>query len=357
MPESSLTLRAGPRALERIRREGFTPAMVGHIGAAAGGPKWMILDRLDRALFGTWFRDHTQPVIAVGASIGGWRLACAAQRDPVAAIQRFEDAYLAQAYAADAGPADVSREAWRILAAVLGERGAGEVLAHPWLRLNVVAARTKGWIGSSTPSLEALGYAGALLANAVSRRRLAGHVERVLLHVPDGALRAQPDGFVTHHAPLTTDNLPFALMASASIPGVMPPVRDIPGAPPGPYIDGGMIDYHMDLPLPPADDGRIAFLPHFSERVVTGWLDKFLPWRRAQNLDGTLVLAPSPALLARLPGGRIPDRRDFSRYKGRDAERIAAWKGAIGEGQRMADEFLELARTERFAAAVRPLVP
>jgi hypothetical protein len=389
-PGQSLVVLAGRHALARIRRDGFSADTAGFMGAAAGGPKWLILNRLDRALFGEWFRGRTRPLAAIGASIGSWRLACAAQQDPVAAIERFEAAYLGQQYGPRPTPAEVSAEARRILDVMLGETGAQEILAHPWLKLNVVTALCRGGIGSRNGFLQKTALAGAALSNLLSRRLLALWMQRLVLHPAGAAPPAFHDGFRTRHATLDAGNLADALMASAAIPMVMAPVRDIAGAPAGACLDGGMIDYHMDLPLRSGMDlplrsgmdlpfrsgmdlplrsdmdssredhaasrhaGDIVFLPHFGSTVTPGWLDKFLPWRRARHLDDVLLVAPSPALMAALPNGKVPDRRDFQRYAGRDAERIRDWKIAVAEGQRLADDFMELAASGRIAEHARP---
>ena len=343
----TLIIKAGPTARRLIERDGFTPELFSHMGAAAGGPKWLILNRLDRALFGEWFKPRKKSLTVVGASIGNWRMACAAQRDPVAAIERFEAAYLSQRYGLKPSPREVSEEAWRILRLLLGENGGTEILSHPRLRLNVVTARCRGWIGSETPFLQKTALLGALVSNLASRRLLGLWLQRVILHSPAAApVALRDDGFATQYAPLTADNLEAALMASASIPMALAPVRDIPGAPTGVYLDGGMIDYHMDLSLCggmdlPLRDGteNLLFLPHFCETVTTGWLDKFLPWRKPENLGNVVLVAPSQEFLATLPNGKVPDRHDFWLYAGRDDERIRDWKIAVAEGQRMADEF------------------
>ena len=50
----ALTLKAGPRALARIRQNGLSPADVGILPGAAGGPKGIGIQGLDLALFGDW---------------------------------------------------------------------------------------------------------------------------------------------------------------------------------------------------------------------------------------------------------------------------------------------------------------
>lgn len=349
----ALSLRAGPLALRTLRERGIQPELFTHMGAAAGGPKWLILNRLDRALFGEWFRPRRQPLTAVGSSIGAWRLACAAQRDPVAAIERFEAAYLEQRYGPKPGLDEVGTAARGILKLMLGEAGAGEILSHPWLHVNIIAARGRVGVGGRG-LVQKAGLLGAMLGNLAHRRALGVFFERLILHSPGAppvSLRA--DGFRTHAVPLTEANLASALMATASIPLVMPAVRDILGAPPGAYLDGGMIDYHMDLPLEESDG--LLFLPHFGERVTTGWLDKFLPWRSPRNLDRTLLVAPSREFIEQLPQKRIPDRRDFYRYTGRDDERIRDWRACVAAGQQLADEWMELIARGQLLDRVEPL--
>jgi hypothetical protein len=350
----ALTIKAGAGAHRRIERDGLSPDIISHLGAAAGGPKWLVLNRLDRALFGEWFKNRQQPLTAVGASIGSWRLACAAQRDPNAAIDRFEVAYIEQTYGPKPSAADVSAEALRILQFLLGETGVDEILSHPWLHLNIITARCRGWTGSENAWLQKAGLLGALLANLAHRRALGSCFERSILHNPASpALALNADGFRSSAVPLTRDNLLPALMASASIPMVMSPVRELPGAAPGVYLDGGMIDYHMDLPL--AEPEGILFLPHFSEKVTTGWLDKFLPWRKPRNLDNALVVAPSREFLDTLPNRKVPDRHDFWLYANRDEERMRDWKRVVDEGQRMADEWMELVSGGRVAGRIESL--
>ena len=50
----ALTLKAGRRALQRIREQGLSPADVGILPGAAGGPKALGIQGLDLALFGEW---------------------------------------------------------------------------------------------------------------------------------------------------------------------------------------------------------------------------------------------------------------------------------------------------------------
>ena len=350
---AALKILAGEVALKRIREDGLQPAMISHFPAAAGGPKWLILGQLDRYLFGDWFAGQQKPVIGIGASAGAWRLACLAQADPAAAIDRFEAAYVEQHYASRPTAAEVSREGQRILAAIMQGCDAQQLLAHPWLRINLIAARCRALSGHHNSGLKALGLGAAVLLNSLHRRALALSFERLICHHPDGPVTLRADGFKNHYLPLAQDNLLPALNASAAIPRVMETVAAIPGAPSGPYMDGGMIDYHMDLPL--AEPRGLALMPHFSSRVISGWLDKFLPRRRARFLQHTVLLCPSDEFIAQLPGAHVPDRQDFLRYENDDAARLRAWRTAISASRALADEFQDCVERQRYAELAEPL--
>jgi len=350
---SHLTLLAGPDALRLIRERGLRGEDVDVVPGASGGPKWLVLAGLDRALFGDLFRGRTRPLHLIGSSIGSWRLACLAQKDPVAALRRFEAAYIDQRYPPKPPPALVSETSERILDALLGDEGVEEILHHPWARLHVVTALCRGAVGVEQPQVQLLGLALCALSNVVSRGSLGLHLRRVIFHsAADASPFAGLKDFPSLHLPLTRENLRHALIASGSIPMVLSGVR-IPGARPGVYRDGGIIDYHLDLDFGPG--AGLVLYPHFYPYVVPGWFDKGLPWRRARpaNFRRALLIAPSEELVARLPGGRIPDRKDFERMG--DTERVRAWNQVVSESERMGDELRELMATGRLAEHVRPL--
>ena len=48
--------------------------------------------------------------------------------------------------------------------------------------------------------------------------------------------------------------------------------------------------------------------------------------------------------LARLPDGRLPDRRDFARYGLRHDDRIRAWRRAMAECAGMVEDFIDFVR-------------
>ena len=142
--------------------------------------------------------------------------------------------------------------------------------------------------------------------------------------------------------PLTTANLPEALLASGSIPQVLEPVVDPPGAPHGRYLDGGIIDYHHD-PGRYRGDGLILY-PHFFDHLVPGWFDKPFRWRHvpASALDHTVLITPSEAFVRSLPAARIPDRSDFRRYD--TADRFETWWKVVGMADAAAADLAGLLR-------------
>jgi hypothetical protein len=128
---------------------------------------------------------------------------------------------------------------------------------------------------------------------------------------------------------------------------IMQPVLGIPNAPAGTYWDGGLIDYHLALPyarIAEQAESSLVLYPHFGPRIVPGWLDKSLPWRRTSKqqrhwFDNLLLISPSRSFLQTLPRGKLPDRQDFHHYGADHDARIRNWKKAISQAQRLRDEF------------------
>src|SRR5438552_19157936 len=98
MSSAVLTIRAGPRALERIRAFGLSASDVEIVPGAAGGPKGLGIAGLDRAIFGDWLPSAPGVRHLVGASIGAWRFAAACCKEPISALEAFTRAYTEQTY-------------------------------------------------------------------------------------------------------------------------------------------------------------------------------------------------------------------------------------------------------------------
>jgi len=334
---ASFTVHAGARAAAHVRGAGLAPADVACIPAAAGGPKGLALIPLDRRLFGGWLRDAPH-VELIGASIGAWRMFAAAQVDADAALARLSEGYVEQRYPRKPTPRYVSDECRKLARAVAGGERMPPLRAG--LGVSVITTRARGVLDRNGSRAA---FARAALANARSRTRLAAHMQRVIFFAGQARFpAARFDAFGLERVPLAPENCEDALLASGSIPLVCEPVRDPAGAARGDYWDGGLIDYHLLLPYHTLEG--IVLYPHFVPYVTPGWLDKFLPWRKRSRahpwLDNVLLIAPSREFLARLPGGRLPERQDFHRYGLDHAARMRAWRRAIAECERFADEVM-----------------
>lgn len=337
----ALTLKAGPRAFKQIRERGLNARDVGTLPGAAGGPKALGIQGLDVALFGDWLPSAPRERSLIGASVGSWRFASACLPDAAEGIRRLGELYNAQTFAKGVTMAQISQSSRQMLDDLLDGRDA-QLLANPDYRLNIMVVKSHGLLADDHRGRLGLGLSSVIADNLRARSRLSRHFERLIIHDPRLAPPVNAlDDFPSRFVPLDAGNLRQALLASGSIPMVMQGVRDLPGAGAGTFRDGGLLDYHLDLPYS-GDD--IVLYPHFTDRVIPGWFDKPLPWRRASTarLHNVLLVAPSRAYLARLPYGKLPDRNDFKRFINDPAGRQKYWKTAMDESQRLGDEFLEL---------------
>lgn len=358
---------AGPRARARLLEAGLRADDVRAVPAAAGGPKGLVLIPLDRLLFGHWLHRAGGIVHLLGASIGAWRMASACLGDADVALARLAEDYITQTYEHEPGRPPQASHVSAVFGAKLAEHFGGrehEILRHPRWRLHVFTSHGRHLLARQGRWRTPLGYAGAFFGNALHRRALGGWLERVVFSDPRDALPLPLADLRGRQVALSTANLQPAVLASCSIPFWLDAVHDIPGGPRGAYWDGGITDYHLHVAYRTPDSivggarhqraggqkhaekaapeqagASLVLYPHFQRAVVPGWLDKGLRWRHraTSRLDAMLVLAPNPAWVATLPGGKLPDRSDFQRLT--HAERVRAWTSAVGAARQLADEF------------------
>jgi hypothetical protein len=332
----ALSLRAGPDAIRLLQQRGLRAEDVDIIPGASGGPKWLAIAGLDRFLFGTFLAEpRTRALHLIGSSIGSWRMAALAQRDPLAALERGHHAYIhGQTYSARPDTAEVTRVLNAVLDALLGATGVAESLSHPFAKLHIITAQGRALANSLSRRRIGTALAMAAALNVVSRRSLGLQFRRVVFSNAgvDSPLRELGD-LPTTHIPLTAGNMRAALAASGSIPLVIDGVH-IASAPGGVHWDGGVIDYHL----------------------VPGWFDKGLRWRHARvaNFRRALLLAPSAEFVACLPNGRIPDRSDFAAMT--EAQRIRAWETVRTASIALGDELGDLLAGGRLMQHVTPWV-
>ena len=243
--------------------------------------------------------------------------------------------------ASDPASREITQKSREILSVILGGAGINEILSSPLFRTHIMTVRSRHVLGSENRGLLATGLASAALLNTVSRRTLGWFFERALFYDQ----RDEPpffhvSGFPLQRIPISTENLFDAVIATGSIPLVLSGVRNIAGASPGVYRDGGVIDYHLDLPH--SADEKLTLFPHFYDHIVPGWFDKRLKWRKPHpgNVDRTILVSPSAEFVAKLPNAKIPDRRDFLAFSPRARE--TAWRACVAACAELADEFNEV---------------
>lgn len=337
-----LSIKAGNGAFEHLRREGWHPESFSSLVGASGGAKLLGLGHLDRFIFGEYLQRSTNPMDLYGSSIGSWRHAALASADPLQAITTLQERYLNQSWdESDTRPAGqiVDELCEWVLDGLMSPENIAAILENPRFRTHIVTAKGIGLNGARGRGYLALGMGTSAIANVFSRRLLARGFQRTVFSTgPGTGFNFQDFGTVTVN--LAAENLRAALLASGSIPFLMSGQRDIMGAPPGHYWDGGIIDYHFDF----ENCGRDALVlyPHFMDAAIKGWFDKKIPWRKnnATLLDNVVIISPSRAYIADLPYGKIPDRKDFQTMS--QDERMTYWSTVVDRSTHLAEAFSDL---------------
>ncbi len=230
-------------------------------------------------------------------------------------------------------------------------------LSNKKYRLAIITVRARNFVASEVSWVQKLGLSIGFLLNAIKRSYIHYFAERVVFYngpkPPPFCLRR---GFRGRYIPLNAINFKYAVAASGAIPLVVAGVRDIYGAPTGIYRDGGLIDYHLTHNYAATDDDLVLFFNH-QERIIPGWLDKKLSYRLPQtdDLDNVLMIYPSPDFVAGLPGGKIPDRDDFTIFIDDPATRIKNWWSAVERARPLGEEFLELVESKKIGNVVEKI--
>ena len=354
MTAHNLVFKAGPGAFNSIRRHGFAAERIGTIAGASGGAKWLVLSQLDRCILENIVPKLEGPVHLLGSSIGAWRFACYAQENPIAAIDRFEQAYIGQSYSDRPDIHEITDMSRDIVKIVMENGAAEQILSHPVFRTHILTVRSRHIAASENHIVLSSALVASASLNVLHRKLLGLFFERALFF---DARELPPffdmTGFALQKIRIRVDNIEDVIVATGSIPLVLTGVKDIEGANPGIYRDGGIIDYHLDLPHSAA--GRLTLFPHFFDRVSPGWFDKKLPWRGPDpvNFENTILVYPSAEFVARLPNAKIPDRTDFTNYAPLD--RIRIWQEVVAECAALADEFNDVLEKDELAARLQPL--
>ncbi len=348
---------AGEKAAEIIRAKGLNENDIKAIVGASGGPKFLVLNGLDKAILNTWFKKRTDPLFFIGSSIGSWRGAAYASKNPIRSLDIFTESYLKQFYTSKPSRKKVTDESIRILNDFLKDDNIDFILNKSKINLSIISAQCTGLSAIESNAALALSFFPAFILNLFSRELLLKIYTRTLFH----DTRNTPpfiDSFkISNRVKLTGKNFKQALLSSGSIPFAMEGIKNIDGAPGGTYRDGGLTDYHINIDFG-VKDGLVLF-PHFSSKVIPGWLDKSISWRKPDKefFSNTVLVAPSKKFIEGLPLGKIPDRTDFKTFLGRDDERLANWNKVITKSSIVGEEFMEAASSGKIRGIVKPFAP
>lgn len=331
-------IKAGARAYAHIQEHGLQQQDISLLLGAWGGPKWFVLQGLDHYFFGEFFAQREQPLELLGTSAGAWRFASLGRSDATAASALFSKLYRATVYSEKPDVKEITDKAIELLHEYVPDEAIAEILQQDTFRHHMIVVRSKGIVASEGRLGQSLGLIKAAALNAISRKTLASSFERVVFHHPAAAppLGREWSDLPTRHVQLTQDNFRHALLASGSIPMVLAGVRDIPGAPAGVYRDGGVTDYHFDLPL--GEREGLILYPHFQRDIIPGWFDKGLKKRRTgpDRWPNAVIIMPTQEFIDQLPYQKIPDRHDFAQLD--VAARQKFWQQATDTGYRLAEQ-------------------
>ncbi|MBW1897236.1 MAG: patatin-like phospholipase family protein [Deltaproteobacteria bacterium] len=350
----NISVRGGRKAIGIVRDGGFDLSSVKVLAGASGAAKFLVLTGMDRVLM-SLFKERANPLYLIGTSIGAFRMAAYCQRDPLEALGRLEREYIAQQYDSRPTRREVTGESRRILHAYIEDDEIEHILNHPFMRISFLANKCKGLLKSENLFLQGLGVALASGVNRLNRDGLGHFFERALF----SASREDPPFASMNQFPmriyrLTESNFKEALLSSGSIPLAMEGVSGIAGVP-GVFRDGGILDYHLDIPFLPDEDGLVLY-PHFYEHITPGWLDKSLNRKPDEkNIENVVLVAPSNRFVESLPFGKIPDRQDFRTFFRKDKERMGYWKSVVQRNEALGDEFLEAIESGRIREIIKPL--
>lgn len=344
----ALHIRAGSIAKQLILKEGLHAQQVDMIPGAAGGPKGIGLTGLDQAIFGAFLPQATQRRFLIGSSVGAWRFASLITQGAQQGAARLAEQYIHLPFHKKMNIQEIEKISRDMLNELLAQQQQ-KLVEHPDYHLTIIAAKARHMFQSDRRFALMGALFGIMGSNAISRDHLSKFMQRVICQPAQfPQFKMADDAIQTHYLNFDMHNVADWLMASGSIPAVTPAVKNIANAPKGAYRDGGLIDYHLDLPF---ESQGIVLYPHFCDHITPGWFDKYLKrTANPQNQARTLLISPSTEYLASLPLGRLPDRKDFV-LKGLDeATRIKFWKQSVAESQRLGDEFLTLVEKQDFVS-------
>ncbi|MFH1114915.1 MAG: hypothetical protein V1792_13470 [Pseudomonadota bacterium] len=353
-----LEYRAGRGILDMIREEGLVPERIKVFAAPAGGPKWFVSVGFDRAIIENRFfqRGKGRRVLLAGSSAGAWRCLTMAGRNPAEAHERLRIAYSRNVFTRKDTPESIGRALKKNVDQFLRDEDIESILDHPSLDVAVQVVRAKGPAASENKMMQGSALLTAALCNAAGAGGMGLFYERIVFYSGRREPAFLRSGFRGRTVGLSRENMRSVALATGSLPYIIEGVRNIHGAPRGTYRDGGLMDYQLNQDYQPGEGGVTLFF-HYQERIVPGWFDKKLPWRKPPDgsLDLVLQVYPGEEFLKILPDGRLPDREDFRRHVDDPSERIRRWDLVAEKSGNLGTEFLNDVESGALRRLVKPL--
>ena len=353
----SIRIKAGKRVYQIIQDGGFNLDHITTYFGPAAGPRWLVASGFDLTLLQNDVLGQKKPALLVGSSSGAWRFAAWLQPEPEKSYRALLETYIALTWRRRDTPATLLQSLSDTINAYLEDDALPFALANKKYRLAIITSRARHLVASEMKLVQRLGLGLCFVLNAINRSFLYGFAERVVFYngpkPPPFCLRAD---FLGQYIPLTEANFKHAVLASGAIPLVVGGVRDIYGAPRGVYRDGGLVDYHLGQNYAAKDD-EITLFFHHQERIIPGWLDKNITYRRPTGdiLENVLLVYPSREFIEKLPGGKIPDRDDFMIFIDDPGYRIRNWWQVVAHSAPLGELFLELVESKKIKHVVEKM--
>jgi len=321
------------------------------------GPKWLVASGFDRAILKTGVLGRKNPVLLAGSSAGALRFAAWVQPEPEKSYSNLIDAYISMTFTSNDTPGTILLSISDVINSFMEDDAIPFALATKRYRLAITTARARGMASSERKMIQGFVMAMAFVLNAVSPSWLKLFFQRVVFYnspiIPRFCMES---GFEGKTILLNRANIKHALLASSAIPVAVSGVRDIYGAPNGIYRDGGITDYHLNQKYGLNKDDVVLLFQH-QERIIPGWLDKKLFYRHLpeQYLENLLMVYPTAEFIKTLPGGEVPQRKDFKSFADEPSTRIKNWKEVVKKSAHLGEQFLELIESNKLRDVVKKI--
>ncbi|MCK9273666.1 MAG: hypothetical protein M0P57_01080 [Syntrophales bacterium] len=343
-------IRAGENVYKMIMNDGVQPdSILTYIGPAVG-PRWLVASGFDLSLLNSGMLGNKYPVQLIGASAGALRFAAWVQPEPEKSYMELINSYISMIFGRKESSKSILDTLQWLIDSYIEDGAIPFALANRRYRLSVITARAKHLAASEVRLFQFLGLAFAGSLNVFNPMGLNAFFQRILFH--SGALpppSCMNGSFSGLAVALNEANFKSALLASSAVPLAAAGVRNIFGAPRGIYRDGGMVDYHFNQNYGRKGKSDVVLMFHHEARLIPSWFDRYLKYRKPSSsmTENLLLIHPTEDFVKRLPGGKIPTRRDFYEFADNPPERIKRWKDVVRESEHLGEEFIELLQANK----------